>query len=70
MPSSKELTSAQQRQSQKPEDVDDGETGFLSAVGDVDKMADDAARLLMDEKLRREMGRHRGLRRLRVTALT
>jgi len=29
----------------------------LSAVGDVDKMADDAARLLMDEKLRREMGR-------------
>ena len=40
-----------------PEVVDDGETGFLSAVGDVDKMADDAARLLMDEKLRREMGR-------------
>jgi N-acetyl-alpha-D-glucosaminyl L-malate synthase BshA len=40
-----------------PEVVDDGETGFLSAVGDVDKMADDAARLLMDENLRREMGR-------------
>ncbi len=40
-----------------PEVVDDGATGFLSAVGDVDKMADDAARLLMDEKLRREMGR-------------
>ncbi len=40
-----------------PEVVDDGETGFLSAVGAVDKMADDAARLLMDAKLRREMGR-------------
>ena len=40
-----------------PEVVDDGATGFLSAVGDIDKMADDAARLLMDEKLRREMGR-------------
>jgi len=40
-----------------PEVVDDGATGFLSAVGEVDKMADDATRLLMDEKLRREMGR-------------
>src|SRR5213595_959689 len=40
-----------------PEVVDDGDNGFLSAVGDVDKMADDAARLLMDAKLRREMGR-------------
>ena len=40
-----------------PEVVDDGETGFLSAVGDADKMADDAARLLMDPKLRREIGR-------------
>jgi N-acetyl-alpha-D-glucosaminyl L-malate synthase BshA len=40
-----------------PEVVDDGETGFLSAVGDVDKMADDAARLLMDPKLRREFGK-------------
>ncbi len=39
-----------------PEVVDDGATGFLSAVGDVDKMADDAVRLLTDEKLRREMG--------------
>jgi L-malate glycosyltransferase len=39
-----------------PEVVDDGENGFLSDVGDVDKMADDAARLLMDPKLRREMG--------------
>jgi N-acetyl-alpha-D-glucosaminyl L-malate synthase BshA len=40
-----------------PEVVTDGETGFLSPVGDVDKMAADAARLLADEKLRREMGR-------------
>jgi len=40
-----------------PEVVDDGENGFLSPVGDVDKMADDAARLLMDAKLRKEFGR-------------
>ncbi len=40
-----------------PEVVEDGETGFLSPVGDVDKMADDVARLLIDPKLRREMGK-------------
>jgi N-acetyl-alpha-D-glucosaminyl L-malate synthase BshA len=40
-----------------PEVVTDGETGFLSEVGDVKKMADDAARLLTNEKLRREMGK-------------
>src|SRR6266436_2778672 len=40
-----------------PEVVDDGDTGFLSAVGDVDKMAADAAKLLSDKKLRREMGK-------------
>jgi len=40
-----------------PELVDDGETGFLSAVGDVDKMADDVVRLLSDKKFRRQMGR-------------
>lgn len=40
-----------------PEVVTDGETGFLSAVGDVDKMADDAARLLTDHALRIEMGK-------------
>jgi N-acetyl-alpha-D-glucosaminyl L-malate synthase BshA len=40
-----------------PEVVDDGETGFLSAVGDVEKMADDAARLLADEQFRGDMGR-------------
>ena len=40
-----------------PEVVTDGETGFLSEVGDLDKMAADAARLLSDEKLRSEMGK-------------
>ncbi len=40
-----------------PEVVTDGETGFLSAVGDVEKMAADAGRLLTDQTLRREMGR-------------
>lgn len=39
-----------------PEVVTDGETGFLSAVGDVDKMADDAGRLLADPGLRSNMG--------------
>ncbi|MBC8032132.1 MAG: N-acetyl-alpha-D-glucosaminyl L-malate synthase BshA [Pyrinomonadaceae bacterium] len=39
-----------------PEVVTDGETGFLSNVGDTDKMAEDAARLLSDEELRRQMG--------------
>jgi len=48
-----------------PEVVDDGETGFLSEVGDVDKMADDAVRLLTDAKLRREMGK-----RARESAIT
>ena len=40
-----------------PEVVTDGETGFLSEVGDVEKMAEDAARLLTDAELRREMGK-------------
>jgi N-acetyl-alpha-D-glucosaminyl L-malate synthase BshA len=39
-----------------PEVVEDGETGFLSEVGDVEKMANDAARLLAEPDLRREMG--------------
>jgi N-acetyl-alpha-D-glucosaminyl L-malate synthase BshA len=39
-----------------PEVVTDGETGFLSAVGDVTKMAADAARLVGDDNLRKEMG--------------
>src|SRR4051812_22061171 len=40
-----------------PEVVTDGETGFLSPVGDVDKMADDVVRLVDDRKFRRQMGR-------------
>lgn len=40
-----------------PEVVTDGETGFLSEVGDIQKMASDVAKLLTDEPLRREMGR-------------
>lgn len=40
-----------------PEVVNDGETGFLSEVGDIEKMAEDAARLLADADLRRNMGR-------------
>jgi L-malate glycosyltransferase len=39
-----------------PEVVTDGETGFLSDVGDTDKMAEDTARLLSNPELRREMG--------------
>jgi len=39
-----------------PEVVDDGETGYLSAVGDINKMGADAARLVKDERLRRTMG--------------
>ncbi|HEV2915792.1 MAG TPA: N-acetyl-alpha-D-glucosaminyl L-malate synthase BshA [Pyrinomonadaceae bacterium] len=39
-----------------PEVVIDGETGFLSAVGDIEKMSADAARLLSDQDLRRETG--------------
>ena len=40
-----------------PEVVTDGETGFLSEVGDVEKMANDAGRLLTDDDFRRKMGR-------------
>jgi L-malate glycosyltransferase len=40
-----------------PEVVTDGETGFLSEVGDVEKMGADAARLLSDKDLRVEIGR-------------
>jgi N-acetyl-alpha-D-glucosaminyl L-malate synthase BshA len=40
-----------------PEVVTDGETGCLAGVGDVGKMADDAARLLSDDAARRAMGR-------------
>ena len=40
-----------------PEVVTDGETGYLSEVGDVDKMSVDAAHLLSDATLRGEMGK-------------
>jgi N-acetyl-alpha-D-glucosaminyl L-malate synthase BshA len=40
-----------------PEVVTDGETGFLSEVGDVEKMAHDAERLLSDRDLRVSMGK-------------
>jgi N-acetyl-alpha-D-glucosaminyl L-malate synthase BshA len=39
-----------------PEVVTDGETGCLSAVGDVDKMGADAAELLADDVRRRAIG--------------
>jgi len=39
-----------------PEVVNDGETGFLSDVGDIDKMTSDTMRLLADEELRRSFG--------------
>ena len=48
-----------------PEVVTNGETGFLSEVGDVEKMSEDAARLLSDETLRRQMGK-----RARESAVT
>ncbi len=48
-----------------PEVVTDGETGYLSPVGDIGKMAADSARLLVDHKLRREMGQ-----RARESAIT
>jgi L-malate glycosyltransferase len=41
-----------------PEVVTDGETGFLSGVGDVEKMAQDSQRLLADRDLRMSMGKH------------
>jgi N-acetyl-alpha-D-glucosaminyl L-malate synthase BshA len=39
-----------------PEVVTDGETGFLSDVGDTTKMAEDTLRLLSDEDMRRSFG--------------
>ncbi len=39
-----------------PEVVTDGVDGFLSEIGNVEKMSDDAAALLKNEELRREMG--------------
>lgn len=39
-----------------PEVIEDGRTGFLAPVGDVEKMAQDAISILSDEKRLREMG--------------
>ncbi|MFT3743965.1 MAG: N-acetyl-alpha-D-glucosaminyl L-malate synthase BshA, partial [Pyrinomonadaceae bacterium] len=39
-----------------PEVVNDGESGFLSDIGDVEKMSVDTLRLLNDEDLRRSFG--------------
>ncbi len=39
-----------------PEVVTDGETGFLSDVGDTEKMSDDVMKFLNDEEMRREFG--------------
>src|SRR5918993_1448935 len=39
-----------------PEVVTDGETGCLAEVGDVERMAEDSARLLRDDAARREIG--------------
>src|SRR5678815_5478370 len=56
-----------------PEVITDGETGYLSAVGNVDKMASDAVRLLADKKLRVEMGqraRESAISRYRTDVVT
>jgi N-acetyl-alpha-D-glucosaminyl L-malate synthase BshA len=39
-----------------PEVVTDGETGFLSNIGDTEKMADDALKFVKDDELRRTFG--------------
>jgi N-acetyl-alpha-D-glucosaminyl L-malate synthase BshA len=39
-----------------PEVITEGETGYLSDVGDVEKMSEDTLRLLKDEELRRGFG--------------
>jgi N-acetyl-alpha-D-glucosaminyl L-malate synthase BshA len=41
-----------------PEVITDGETGFLSEIGDVEKMSNDTLRLLSDEELRRRFGKN------------
>jgi len=40
-----------------PEVVSDGETGFLSEIGDVEKMAADTIKLLRDDDMRRAFGK-------------
>ncbi len=40
-----------------PEVINDGETGFMSDVGDTEKMSDDVLRLLNNEKMRLSFGK-------------
>jgi glycosyltransferase involved in cell wall biosynthesis len=40
-----------------PEVINDGETGFLSEIGNVEKMSEDAIKLLQDDDLRRQFGK-------------
>lgn len=40
-----------------PEVVADGESGYLSDIGDVEKMAEDTIKLIRDEELRRSFGK-------------
>ena len=40
-----------------PEVINDGESGFLSEVGNVEKMSEDVIKLLENENLRREFGK-------------
>lgn len=40
-----------------PEVINDGETGFMSDVGDTEKMSDDVLRLLNDEEMRLAFGK-------------
>ena len=40
-----------------PEVINDGETGFMSDVGDTEKMSDDVLQLLDDEELRQRFGK-------------
>jgi L-malate glycosyltransferase len=40
-----------------PEVINDGETGFMSDVGDTEKMSDDVLKLLNDEDLRQSFGK-------------
>ncbi len=39
-----------------PEVITDGETGFLSDIGDTEKMSDDVLKLLKDDEMRRAFG--------------
>ncbi len=39
-----------------PEVINDGESGFLSEIGNVEKMGEDAVQLLQDDELRRKFG--------------